>query len=126
MEADIVRITAHPDDPRIVLLHVPHGRNDLMGRYEPAQLDTDHRAYLLLAEHLESFERFATYAGLYLLDERTLTPVQISRRQLCNTCNKPQRVCQTAAGNTGSLRDHDFMSVAEADTKRATPTLPEA
>ena len=116
---DIVRITPHPDDPRIILLHVPHGCNDLMGRYEPAQLDVELRAYLLRADHLESFERFAQYTGLYVLDERTMTPAQAVQDELCDICMRPEKTCQRAAGNSGVHHDHDFIATRQANAQRA-------
>jgi hypothetical protein len=116
---DIVRITTHPHDINIVLLHVPHSCNELMGRYEPAQLDTSLKAYLLHTDQLDSLERFATYTGLYLIDERGQTPAQLHRGQLCDICQKPRKACETAAGNTGELHDHDYIPTARADLQRA-------
>jgi len=116
---DIIRVTAHPHDPHIVLLHVPHHCNDLMGRYEPAQLDTSLKAYLLHIDMLESFDRFIAYTGLYVIDERGQTPTQLRRGELCDMCMKPEPICRTAAGNTGEHYDHDFVSTARADMQRA-------
>jgi hypothetical protein len=125
---DIVRITTHPHDHSIVLLHVPHSCNDLMGRYEPAQLDTSLKAYLLHTDHLDSLQTFATYTGLYLIDERGQTPAQVHSGQLCDICAKPERICRTDAGNTGDLHDHDYIPTARADLQRAltTPSAEEA
>jgi hypothetical protein len=114
----IIRVTGHPDDPEMLLLKVPHGINDLMGRYEPAQLDIELKAYLLHIDQLESFERFAAYAGLRLLDERAKTRRQVALSILCDICCKTESVCQRSAGNRGMWRDHDFTPMVEADARR--------
>jgi hypothetical protein len=122
---DIVRITTHPHDHSIVLLHVPHSCNELMGRYEPAQLVPDLKAYLVGIDDLVSFQAFAHHSGWYILDERGQTPAQLHRGQLCDICQKPRKACETAAGNTGDLRDHDYIPTARADLQRAL-TIPSA
>src|SRR5262245_14855130 len=103
MESELVRLTPHPTDAHIVIIHIPHRHNDLMARYEPARLSVELHGYLLHTDHLDSFERFAAYAGLYVIDERTKTPGQLERGLLCDVCCKPRQACQIAAGNVGSL-----------------------
>jgi hypothetical protein len=119
MTGTIVRVTGHPEDPEVLLLHVPHGGNDLMGKYEPAQLDTELKAYLLHIDQLQSFERFAAYAGWRLLDERAKTRRQVALSNLCDRCTKSKADCQRAAGNRGRWRDHDFIPMDLADAQRA-------
>ena len=39
--------------------------------------------------------------------------------RICDICTKPQIVCQSSAANHGTLRDHDFVSVKDADLDRS-------
>lgn len=107
---NIIRITRHPNDPNIVLLHTQPGIAEIMGRYEPARWDTGHKAYLLHTEHLDSLTRFAHAVDLYVLDERDLTPGHSRQGELCDICNRTERNCRLAAMND----DHTF-------TPRPTP-----
>lgn len=38
--------------------------------------------------------------------------------RLCDVCTKTQVVCQSTAANSGQNRDHDFISVEDADRQR--------
>lgn len=105
---DLVRIVAHKSDRNIVVLKCRSALNDRMRLFEPAQLDPDAGGHLIHVEHLDAFERFATYTGFYVIDERGLTKAQAQRAELCDVCNLPERLCQTAAGNRGALRDHTY------------------
>lgn len=116
---DLIRITAHPSDPAILLLHVPHQANAHMGRFEPAQLDTQLGGYLIHADMLESFERFAAFTGWYTVDERRMSPAQLTRADLCDICMKPEKVCRESVANRGVLHDHEFLSTNQADLRRA-------
>ncbi len=46
--------------------------------------------------------------------------------RICDICTKPERVCQSTAVNLGHLRDHEFVSVEEANTERAAVRHPAA
>jgi hypothetical protein len=119
---DIVTITPHPDNPDIICLHPPATMSAVMGRFEPARWATGLRCYLLPTAQLAEFHRYGQHADFHVIDERTLparTAKQASRSELCDICCKPERQCQTSAGNRGSLRDHDFITVAQADRERA-------
>lgn len=111
----IIRIGSHPKDPDVALLRVPYDCNELMGRYEPAQFDRELGGYLLHVDQLDSFDRFASYTGLYVIDERGLTEEQARRGDLCWICMKPQYVCQRSAGNRGTLQDHLYRPASDAE-----------
>lgn len=114
-----VRIARHPTLNDVVLLKVPVSANEHMGRFEPAQLDRELHAFVVLADHLDAFQRFADMTGWLVLDERLgRTPLQHRRDRLCDICMKPEALCQRSAGNRGPLRDHDYLPAIEADAMR--------
>src|SRR5262245_52960407 len=119
---DIVTITPHPDNPDIICLHPPATMSATMGRFPPARYAPGLRCYLLPAIQTNDLHVFPRHNGITLVDERTLparTARQAASSQLCGICGKPERVCQTSAGNRGSLHDHQFVTVAAADRIRA-------
>jgi hypothetical protein len=69
-----------------------------------------------------------------LIAERHAQPGKPKRRRryrpdetrLCDICTKPEVVCQSTAANLGTLRDHDFISVEEAERQRAAARNPKA
>lgn len=50
---------------------------------------------------------------------RSYRPGRTDTRYVCDYCLKPESHCQLTAANTGELRDHDYISVADADRERA-------
>ncbi len=46
---------------------------------------------------------------------------QPDEARICDICAKPEAVCQSTAANTGHLRDHDFLSVEDANRRRRDP-----
>ena len=41
--------------------------------------------------------------------------------RICDICTKPETVCQSTAANLGTLRDHDFISIEDAERQRRNP-----
>lgn len=67
----IVRITSHPRDDELVLVHTPPElAHDVMGPFQPARWSKTAGAYLLRTEHLETFRRHLARHDVHLADER--------------------------------------------------------
>lgn len=66
----IVRITSHPRQKAIVLVHTPPDLAHAMGLFQPARWSPESGAYLLGAEHLDAFARHLGRHDAYLVDER--------------------------------------------------------
>ena len=67
----IVRITSHPRQAGIVLVHTPPDlAHDVMGPFQPARWSKPAGAYLLGVEHLETFGRHLARHDVRLVDER--------------------------------------------------------
>lgn len=114
----MIRITAHPTSTEVVILHVPYEANKAMALFEGATLAPEHRGYVMHVALLDAFARFASHHSFYVLDERKnlVKPPRIE--ELCDRCGRPEDQCETAAGNTGRFRDHQFTSKAQGERQR--------
>lgn len=65
----MIRITQHPKDHTFLLLKVPQDLNVRMGSYGPAQLAPDLHGYVMAADQIGSFQAWARYQGIQVLNE---------------------------------------------------------
>jgi hypothetical protein len=114
----IIRITPHPTASEVVVLKVPYEANKVMALFEGAQLAPDLRGYITHVSLLPAFERFAAYNGMLPVEERRLPADHTKVEQLCDRCGKPENQCETAAGNTGRFKDHEFTTQAQGGLQR--------
>lgn len=93
----IVRITNHPRQVGIVLVHTPPElAHDVMGPFQPARWSKPTGAYLLGVEHLDTFARHLARHDVHLVDERD-TASGDGREKFtgplpeCASCGQPAR-----------------------------------
>lgn len=43
---------------------------------------------------------------------------QPDEAKICDTCAKPEVICQSTVANSGQLHDHEFVSIEDANTQR--------
>lgn len=114
----ILRITPHPTTNEVVVLRVPYEQNKTMAFFEGAQLDLDLHGYIVHVSLLEALDRFARIYGLYILDERPDPADHAKVKDLCDRCGKTEDQCQSAAGNRGRFKDHEFITQAMGELTR--------
>lgn len=68
--SSIIRVTRHPSDPDVVLVHTPPGLANELGRFEPARYAAEHRAYVMHGDHMAALYRFARTITCHVVDER--------------------------------------------------------
>jgi hypothetical protein len=88
----IIRITTHPTDPDLLVLHTPPELANEMGRLEAARYDPTTGTYLLHRDAYAGLQALANYAGAHLHDQRS-NPIanQIHIPQECRHCGQPGR-----------------------------------
>lgn len=88
----IIRLHKHKRHDEIVMLSTPHELASMMGRFEAARFDSESKCYLLEAEHVEAFTRFAQiHGGHQVLDERPRRTgiEQSGPLPECSNCGRP-------------------------------------
>lgn len=87
---EIARVTRHPVDRDIVLLHPPPDMFNEFGRFGPARYSQDHKAFLLHNEHIPALYRFARTISLHVVDERVKSsPGSRTQPVECSFCQQP-------------------------------------
>jgi hypothetical protein len=97
----VATLRRHPTDANFVLLAVGAELNPTMGRFEPARLSTEHRAYLIHADDIDALGRFLRIHNVAVADERhgigTPTAPKWTRAAFkvvkCWDCDCTQRKC---------------------------------
>jgi hypothetical protein len=97
----VATLRKHPTDPDFVLLAVGPELNPTMGRFEPARLSNQHKAYLIHATDVEALGRFLRIHNVAVADERRRAATAIApaftRRPFacikCYDCDYTQREC---------------------------------
>lgn len=89
---DLVTIHEHEHDKSIVYLDTPQHLASTMGHFRPARYIGARRgAYVLPVAHVPAFRRFASKAGIDILDSREPVTRREPERPLpeCSTCGQP-------------------------------------
>lgn len=114
----IIRIQAHTATKDFLVLVADASQNKTMALFEGAQLAVDLHGYLIPANLLPAFQRFAMIYGLIVADERRHAVDHPGVEDLCDRCGKPEDQCENAAGNRGRFKDHDFTTQAQGELQR--------
>jgi DNA-directed RNA polymerase subunit RPC12/RpoP len=88
----LARITEHPTDPDVVLIDIPYELNAEMRRYEAARMAPELRGYVLAAEHIDGFTRFAERLNMHVVDERRHAPNPRPLMPECAHCGQPAKL----------------------------------
>jgi hypothetical protein len=67
---NLIRLTAHPTDPAVLLLHTPPAIRDRLGRFAPARWSPAFTAYLVPAGMQPQLVTWAKHERVHLVDER--------------------------------------------------------
>jgi hypothetical protein len=102
---DVARITRHPTDRDVVLLHTPPDARDRLGKFGPARYSPEHHAYVLHHTHIDALYRFAKATDMHVVDERNSSKrgpgVPPTECRVCGQAGSkpnPPRMCP-ACGN---------------------------
>ena len=88
MAKTIVRLRPHPHAPRIIDILIPATANTIMGRFQPASLNTSRRCYELHTDQADAFMVFARFNGLHVTNEpRPYQPAKLDGRCPCGEDN---------------------------------------
>jgi len=89
----IARIKKHQRHNGILLIDVPVELNDVMGRFGPARLSIEDRAYLVETEHFDTLSRHLARHNCQIVDERAKTSNNPSPNPLpeCVNCGQPAK-----------------------------------
>lgn len=96
---ELARITKHPTDRDVVLVHMPYELRNEMGRFLPARYSSEHKAYIMHGEHIAAFYRFARTISLHVTDERRVTAGYRTMPVECESCGqggslrRPPKMC---------------------------------
>lgn len=88
----LARLRQHPADEAALIVSIPHELNYEMARFQPAILATEHKGYVLLAEHLPSLQRFAQTVNLRIIDERAAPEGSRTLMPECANCGQPAKL----------------------------------
>lgn len=88
----IIKITSHPTNPDLLILHTPPDLATQMGHFQEARYDPDTHTYLLHSDAYPGLEALANYIDATLHDQRTNSITgQITTPQECRHCAQPAR-----------------------------------
>lgn len=87
---ELIRITNHPTDPALALIHTGPTLAPIMGQLPEARRSPEHRAYLLHVDALPGLRALAQHHHLHVIDQTT-TPDPRGRpvAQECRHCQQP-------------------------------------
>lgn len=111
----LARIKNHPTETDCVIIDVPPDLNKAMGTFGPARFDKDHRGFVCLVEHLESFYRFARFQNIDVRDERAFARAgHRTWPQECRHCaqagsySQPPKRCPACGNNWEPITPQDI------------------